>query len=75
MSIGDVYRIKLMGNLDSSWGDQLSGMRVRTETNIIVIEGHFVDEASLSGFLDNIGNTGLTLLSVEIVDKDADKEQ
>ncbi len=63
------YRIEILGHLDSSWSDRLSGMRMTTTggKDVVartVLEGQIMDQSALSGVLSTLCDLGYPLISV-----------
>lgn len=68
------YRIRVQGQLDSSWSNRLGDMRVTVDSPanqppVTVLEGHLIDQAALSGVLNTLYEYHLPLLSVENLDE------
>jgi len=65
------YRIRVLGFLDESWSERLSGLRITTsspkdqEGPVTELVGKVRDQAELSGLLNSLYDLQLTLLSVE----------
>jgi len=64
-----LYRIRVKGQLDTSWSDRMGGMRITilrgpsgAET---VLEGKLLDQAALQGVIFALGDLNLALVSVE----------
>lgn len=67
------YQIRLKGRLEETWSDYLEGMTITwdqtgDEVPVTTLTGLLVDQAALSGVLDNLYNLGYPLLSVECLD-------
>lgn len=65
-----VYRITVLGRLDSSWSERLGDMTITTGLNpdseaTTVLVGTLLDQAALTGVLNTLYEIGLTLCSVE----------
>lgn len=64
------YEIRVQGILDERWSAWLGGLTVRSEgADITVISGVVPDQAALHSVLTQIGNVGLTLVSVHRIDE------
>ena len=69
------YYIRVIGSLDESWSERLSGMRISTESRdnqepVTTLFGSVPDQAALSGVLETLYNMHLPLLSVKMVEGD-----
>jgi hypothetical protein len=67
-----MYRIRVRGQLDSSWSERLGGMTVTTtggrdieETTMLV--GQLQDQAALAGILNTLYDMQLPLVSVDCI--------
>ncbi len=59
------YRIRVRGHLDEAWADWFEGLAITNlEGGEAELSGPLPDQAALQGVLNQIGNLGLTLLSV-----------
>jgi len=66
------YRIEVLGQLDSSWSDRLSGMQITTMGGKdmmarTVLEGQVMDQSGLSGVLSTLCDLGYPLISVRYI--------
>lgn len=66
------YRIKVHGDLDSSWSGRLGGMTITSKTKgdeppVTTLYGELVDEAALAGVLSALYDMGYSLQSVKKV--------
>lgn len=61
------YKIRVRGNLDNSWSDKMSGLKIETSTDasMTVITGPLSDQAALSGILNTLYDLQLPVISVE----------
>ena len=67
----DIYRISVKGKLDPEWADWFDGFEIEHQsTNETVLVGNIIDQAALHGLLAKIRDLGLSLLSVNQVEKD-----
>ena len=67
------YRIRVIGYLDNSWSDRLSGLAITTssqgdEPAVTTLHGEVIDQAALAGVLSSLYNLHLPLLSVEYIE-------
>jgi hypothetical protein len=59
------YEIRINGHFDDSWANWFEGLTfTNQEDGDAVLSGHLPDQAALQGILNQIGNLGLTLISV-----------
>ena len=66
---GNTYRIRLQGVLNSTVIDWFGGITViPQEHGETLLVGQFPDQAALRGFLDQLWNLNVTLLSVERIE-------
>ena len=68
------YRIRVQGQLDESWLDQLGGMAIypdatASKSPVTILVGHLPDQAALSGVLNTLYEMHMPLLSVENLDE------
>jgi len=68
-----IYSIRVLGFVDESWSDRLAGMRISTVSlddkgPVTTLVGSVVDQAALSGVLETLYESHLTLLSVEMLE-------
>lgn len=68
------YRIRVQGQIDNKWTDNLGGMSVSFGASlgkppVTVLIGHLTDQAALSGVLNTLYDLQLPLLSVENLDE------
>jgi hypothetical protein len=64
------YRIRVKGQLDSSWSDRLGGLTITTSSQddgptVSTLRGELLDQAALAGVLSAVYSLHLPLLSVE----------
>jgi hypothetical protein len=65
-----IYRIKLEGQLDVEWKAWFDGFSISYEgEDSTVLTGEIIDDAALHGILKKIRDLGITLLSINILDK------
>ncbi|MGD8269482.1 MAG: hypothetical protein PVH69_04860, partial [Desulfobacterales bacterium] len=67
------YSIRVLGFVDESWSERLAGMRISTVSvedkgPVTTLVGSVVDQAALSGVLETLYESHLTLLSVEMLE-------
>ena len=67
------YRIRVLGSLDESWSERLSGLRITAcspkdqEGPVTELCGKVRDQAELAGLLNSLYELHLTLASVEML--------
>ena len=67
------YRIHVLGSLDESWSERLGGFCITAgslkdqEEQVTELVGKVRDQAELSGVLETLYESHLTLLSVEML--------
>jgi hypothetical protein len=70
------YRICVLGSLDGSWSEKLSGWRIThcslkdQKGSVTELVGQVRDHAELAGVLNSLYEQHLTLLSVEYLNGD-----
>ena len=65
-----VYQIKVKGHLDERWSDWFDGFTITYPSeDETLLRGRVVDQAALHGMLAKIRDLGLSLLSVERIEK------
>jgi hypothetical protein len=66
----EIYHIRIKGYLDEKWSDWFDGFTIthpgESET---LLSGSVSDQSALHGILAKIRDLGLTLISVEQIDK------
>jgi hypothetical protein len=72
------YRIRVLGFFDESWSERLGGLRITTSSlkdqePVTALVGPMRDQAELSGVLNTLYESHLTLLSVEMLEDDQSK--
>ncbi|UCD99248.1 MAG: hypothetical protein JSV42_00560 [Chloroflexota bacterium] len=67
-----IYTIRVMGKLDKSWSERLSGMTIlsyntvhKDGMDVTTLTGKLQDQTELAGVLNTLYNLRLPLLSVE----------
>ena len=67
-----VYTIRVVGKLDDSWSERLSGLTIlsyntmlKDGIDVTTLTGKLQDQTALSGILNTLYNLRLPLLSVE----------
>jgi hypothetical protein len=73
---GNVYQIRVEGELDQSWSDWFSGVKVLTESHggglpITTLTGVMADQSALRGIISKIWDLNLTLVSVTRLGSDS----
>jgi hypothetical protein len=74
------YRIRVFGAMDTSWSDRLGGVRITAEEDreygsITSIQGKMRDQAELTGLLNTLYEQHFTLLSVQYIKPETEREQ
>ena len=65
------YEIRLQGHLGSHWASRFDGMTLTPlEDGTTVLRGPVADQAALHGLLHQLGDIGITLLSLRQLDPD-----
>ena len=70
------YRIRVQGQLDTSWSPRLGGMEISTtsapeQVPVTTLEGVLLDQAALAGVLDVLYSLCLPVISVEYIPVDS----
>lgn len=67
----EYYAITVQGELDEHWRNWFDGLKMtHNEEGETVLIGRFADQAALHGVLTRVRDLGLTLVSVNRVDRD-----
>jgi len=66
---GGLFVIRARGRLDTEWMDSLEGFQVEERGHEVVLTGEIVDHSALVGLMDRLYMLGLTLDSLERVNK------
>lgn len=61
---GQVYQIKVQGQLDPGWSGWFNGMTLSFDNNVTTLNGLVTDQAALRGILSRLWDLNLTLISV-----------
>lgn len=74
-----VYRIEILGLLDSNWSDRLAGMSITTigSKDVVsrtILEGQVLDQSALSGVLNTLCDLRYPLISVQYLYDQFDKK-
>jgi hypothetical protein len=65
-----VYEIRVEGQLDSQWTEWFGGMTIAPQANgDTVLSGAVIDQAALYGLLKKVRDLGMTLVSVQRVER------
>jgi hypothetical protein len=67
---GQSYEIKVQGVLDEAWADWFHGMIITIEGNRTTLRGTIIDQAALRGILSKIWDLNLTLIEVNVLEKE-----
>jgi hypothetical protein len=63
------YEIRLAGQLDERWSDWFEGFTLTNEIGgNTTITGPVLDQAALHGLLRRVGDLGIALISVNVLD-------
>ena len=70
-----LYQIRVVGELDKSWVDQLGGLEISTASwghyhLVTQLSGWLDDQIALSGLLDLLTDLGRVILTVECIEMD-----
>ncbi|TXN30362.1 hypothetical protein [Lacisediminihabitans profunda] len=66
----DRYQIRLQGRLDESWSDWFEGFTVTNENGgTTTLTGPVIDQSALHGLLRRVGDLGVTLISVNVLER------
>lgn len=65
-------RIKIKGQLDSSWRDWFDGLEISEDSHTILY-GDAIDESFVHGVLAKIRDLNLKLISVDILEEGEEK--
>jgi hypothetical protein len=66
------YVIRLVGQLDSSWSDWFEGFTLSNGADgYTTLTGPVTDQAALHGLLRRVGDLGVALISINIMDDHA----
>jgi hypothetical protein len=64
------YQIRIEGHLGAEWADWFGGLTITLEENgDTLLSGPVIDQAALHGLLKKVRDLGLTLVSVNPVEK------
>jgi len=70
----EIYQIKIKGLLDEKWSDWFDGLTITSQNEReTILVGPVLDQGALHGLLAKIRDLGLTLISVEQIDKQDEK--
>jgi hypothetical protein len=66
----DIYCIKVQGLLDSKWVDWFNGLKIeQAGVDETTLTGPITDQSALHGILATIRDLGLTLISVQRIER------
>lgn len=71
--MSSIIKIKIKGQLDSTWKDWFDGLDIITEDDHTLLLGDARDEAYIYGVLNKIRDLNLKLISVEKIEKSDNK--
>ena len=69
-----VYQIKVQGALSDDWSERLGGLQIsvsrkKTGNTISILTGMITDQTALSGILNALYDSHITVLSVNLMKK------
>ena len=65
----DSYRIRVKETLDQNFADWLGNLNIIPQDNgETLLEGSFTDQPALRGFLDQLWNLNITVITVERIE-------
>ena len=69
------FRIRVQGELDESWSEQLGGMSISVTRSadclpVSTLIGQLLDQAALAGVLNTLYEMHLPLIAVETIDEE-----
>ena len=68
-----IYRIKIKGHLDPGWSDWFESMTLsQEEGGATLLTGPVADQPALQGLLARLNSLGLTIILVELMDRNID---
>ena len=67
--MSNIIKIKIKGQLDSTWKDWFDGLDIITEDDHTLLLGDARDEAFIYGVLNKIRDLNLKLISVEKIEQ------
>lgn len=71
---GQVYQIKVRGEIDARWSDWFDGVDIASDGDATTLTGPIIDQAVLRGILIKIWDLNLTLISVNPVEAIIDQD-
>jgi len=75
MASPTLYQIRVKGHLDETLGSWFEGFSITNqEDGDALLTGPIQDQAALHGILNRISNLGLTLISVNLVPEEEQKD-
>ena len=67
----NIYHIKVKGHLDSQWSEWFDNLTITQEKDgTTLLAGRVVDDAALHGLLKRVRDSGMQLLSVNLIETD-----
>jgi hypothetical protein len=58
------YEVRVEGVLDGRWSEWFGGLQVSNESDQTILSGTLRDQSALHGVLDQVGDQGLTVITV-----------
>ena len=70
-----IYQIRIKGHLDERWSDWFDGLTITQETDgNTLLTGPVVDQSALYGLLKKVHDLGLSLISVNKIERGGREE-
>ena len=67
------YEIRVDGHIDAEWADWFEGLTVTFHADgTTLLSGQLADQAALHGLLRKVGDLGMTLMSINVVETGGD---
>ncbi len=66
-----MHQIRIQGQLDQRWSEWFEGFTLAVDSDgNTILTGLVIDQAALHGLLRRIGDLGVTLISVNLLDQE-----
>ena len=66
-----MHQIRIQGKLDQRWSEWFEGFTLAVDSDgNTILTGLVIDQAALHGLLRRIGDLGVTLISVNLLDQE-----
>ncbi len=69
-----LYQIRVQGCVGSAWAEWFGGLTIRQVGHESIITGEVRDQAALFGLLNQVRDLGLTLIAVNRLELEADRD-